>query len=232
MILNALIQIKNVEDSSLTFRRSCREGVCGSCSMNIDCTNSLACLRSLNIKSKFITIYPLPHTYIIKDLVPDLSNITFRKSENKENAKVKGENFEHVQSYARALRQVDNENPGIFEDGDRFFNLDETAVNGEFGKRVKVFGSADTHHGGFSVSSANSGTGKCSAVTLHCTPGHRRRGAALPAFDTCTVRAHLGRYPTCTTRGHTCMTVVWHVYDTCTTRVRHVYIRGGHKFLS
>nr|YP_010395085.1 succinate dehydrogenase subunit 2 [Polyopes affinis]UQJ72526.1 succinate dehydrogenase subunit 2 [Polyopes affinis] len=74
MILDALIQIKNKQDSSLTFRRSCREGICGSCSMNIDGINSLACLKSLNIKSNFITIYPLPHTYIIKDLVPDLSN--------------------------------------------------------------------------------------------------------------------------------------------------------------
>ena len=74
MILDALIQIKNFQDSSLTFRRSCREGICGSCSMNIDGINSLACLRSLETKNIFITIYPLPHTYVIKDLVPDLSN--------------------------------------------------------------------------------------------------------------------------------------------------------------
>lgn len=74
MVLDALIQIKNLQDSSLTFRRSCREGICGSCSMNIDGTNSLACLRSLQTKDNFITIYPLPHTYVIKDLIPDLSN--------------------------------------------------------------------------------------------------------------------------------------------------------------
>ena len=74
MLLDALIQIKNFQDSSLTFRRSCREGICGSCSMNINGTNSLACLKSLNVKDKFITVYPLPHMYVIKDLVADLTN--------------------------------------------------------------------------------------------------------------------------------------------------------------
>ena len=74
MVLDALIEIKNNQDSTLTFRRSCREGICGSCSMNINGTNSLACLQALEKNKKFTTIYPLPHMYIIKDLVPDLSN--------------------------------------------------------------------------------------------------------------------------------------------------------------
>lgn len=82
MILDALIQIKNQQDSSLTFRRSCREGICGSCAMNIDGTNNLACLSGLNtnthklskVSSIYIRIYPLPHMYIIKDLVCDLTN--------------------------------------------------------------------------------------------------------------------------------------------------------------
>nr|YP_010732368.1 succinate dehydrogenase subunit 2 [Hypnea brasiliensis]WDY85164.1 succinate dehydrogenase subunit 2 [Hypnea brasiliensis] len=74
MILDALIYIKDNLDSTLSFRRSCREGICGSCSMNIDGVNSLACLCSLETRDKFITIYPLPHMYIIKDLIPDLSN--------------------------------------------------------------------------------------------------------------------------------------------------------------
>ena len=74
MVLDALIYIKQHFDSTLTFRRSCREGICGSCSMNIEGTNSLACLTLLNSNRKFITIYPLPHMYIIKDLVPDLTN--------------------------------------------------------------------------------------------------------------------------------------------------------------
>ncbi len=74
MILDALLQIKELQDSTLTFRRSCREGICGSCSMNIDGVNTLACLSNLKNPKKFITIYPLPHMYIIKDLVPDLSN--------------------------------------------------------------------------------------------------------------------------------------------------------------
>jgi len=76
MILDALLLIKNKQDSSLTFRRSCREGICGSCAMNIDGTNALACLKSIDFSSgkNTIKIYPLPHMYIIKDLVPDLTN--------------------------------------------------------------------------------------------------------------------------------------------------------------
>jgi succinate dehydrogenase / fumarate reductase iron-sulfur subunit len=75
MILDALIWIKNKIDPSLTFRRSCREGVCGSCAMNIDGTNTLACTRgAYEVKKDTITIYPLPHQPVIKDLVPDLTN--------------------------------------------------------------------------------------------------------------------------------------------------------------
>ena len=74
MVLDALIYSKQTFDSTLAFRRSCREGICGSCSMNIEGTNSLACLKQLKTTKKFVTIYPLPHMYIIKDLVPDLSN--------------------------------------------------------------------------------------------------------------------------------------------------------------
>ena len=74
MVLDALIHIKNTIDSSLTFRRSCREGVCGSCAMNIDGTNTLACTKNINDVKGDIKIYPLPHMEVIKDLVPDLSN--------------------------------------------------------------------------------------------------------------------------------------------------------------
>lgn len=74
MVLDLLIYIKNNQDSTLTFRRSCREGICGSCSMNIDGSNTLACLKSVALTNKYITIYPLPHMYVIKDLVPDLTN--------------------------------------------------------------------------------------------------------------------------------------------------------------
>ena len=72
----------------------------------------------------------IPSAAVIRSFRARNRDITFRNSENKENAKLKGENFEHVQTYARALRQVEREIPGIFEDGDRFFNLDETAVDG------------------------------------------------------------------------------------------------------
>ena len=75
MILDALIWIKNKIDPTLTFRRSCREGVCGSCAMNIDGTNTLACTRGMDeVKSETIKVYPLPHQPVVKDLVPDLTN--------------------------------------------------------------------------------------------------------------------------------------------------------------
>jgi succinate dehydrogenase (ubiquinone) iron-sulfur subunit len=75
MVLDALIKIKNEQDSSLTFRRSCREGICGSCAMNINGTNTLACLCRIDVdSSKSIPIYPLPHMEVVKDLVPDMNN--------------------------------------------------------------------------------------------------------------------------------------------------------------
>jgi len=75
MILDALIWIRNKVDPSLVFRRSCREGICGSCSMNIGGANALACLKGMDeYEHKAIPIYPLPHMPVVKDLVPDLSS--------------------------------------------------------------------------------------------------------------------------------------------------------------
>jgi len=75
MVLDALIKIKNETDATLTFRRSCREGICGSCAMNINGINTLACLCKIDRNSSSSTkIYPLPHTYVVKDLVPDLTH--------------------------------------------------------------------------------------------------------------------------------------------------------------
>ncbi|CAF0709460.1 unnamed protein product [Brachionus calyciflorus] len=75
MVLDALVKIKNEQDSTLAFRRSCREGICGSCSMNINGTNTLACLCKIDDNlSKKTKIYPLPHMFVVKDLIPDLSN--------------------------------------------------------------------------------------------------------------------------------------------------------------
>jgi succinate dehydrogenase / fumarate reductase, iron-sulfur subunit len=71
MILDALIWIKSKIDSTLSFRRSCREGVCGSCAMNIDGLNTLACTRGIDEVAQPVVIYPLPHQEVIKDLVPD-----------------------------------------------------------------------------------------------------------------------------------------------------------------
>jgi succinate dehydrogenase / fumarate reductase iron-sulfur subunit len=74
MVLDALIRIKNEVDSTLTFRRSCREGICGSCSMNMDGRNGLACTTAIGDIKGDIRITPLPHMEVVKDLVPDLTH--------------------------------------------------------------------------------------------------------------------------------------------------------------
>ncbi len=74
MVLDALIKIKNEVDTTLTFRRSCREGICGSCAMNIDGQNTLACTKAIGDVEGEVSIYPLPHMPVIKDLVPDLNH--------------------------------------------------------------------------------------------------------------------------------------------------------------
>jgi succinate dehydrogenase / fumarate reductase iron-sulfur subunit len=79
MVLDGLIWIKNNIDATLTFRRSCREGICGSCAMNINGQNTLACTKSMSDQDTAkstspVILYPLPHQPVIKDLVPDLTN--------------------------------------------------------------------------------------------------------------------------------------------------------------
>ncbi|KHL25810.1 succinate dehydrogenase [Croceibacterium mercuriale] len=74
MVLDALVKIKNEIDPTLTFRRSCREGICGSCSMNMNGKNGLACTTSIEDLKGEIRITPLPHMDVIKDLVPDFSH--------------------------------------------------------------------------------------------------------------------------------------------------------------
>ena len=74
MVLDALIWIKDKLDPTLTFRRSCREGICGSCAMNIDGTNTLACTIGMDEIKGPVKVYPLPHMDVVKDLVPDMTN--------------------------------------------------------------------------------------------------------------------------------------------------------------
>ncbi len=73
MVLDGLLKIKDEIDSTLTFRRSCREGVCGSCAMNIDGTNTLACTKRIDDVKAEVKVYPLPHLPVVKDLVPDMT---------------------------------------------------------------------------------------------------------------------------------------------------------------
>ncbi len=81
MVLDALIMIKNEMDSTLTFRRSCREGVCGSCAFNIDGTNTIACTKPISEIKGDVKIYPLPHMPVVKDLVCDL-NVPYAQYES------------------------------------------------------------------------------------------------------------------------------------------------------
>jgi succinate dehydrogenase / fumarate reductase iron-sulfur subunit len=74
MVLDAVIKIKNEVDPTLTFRRSCREGICGSCAMNIDGVNTLACTTPIEDIRGDVKIYPLPHLPVVKDLVPDMTH--------------------------------------------------------------------------------------------------------------------------------------------------------------
>ncbi len=74
MVLDALLKIKNEIDATLTLRRSCREGICGSCAMNINGVNTLACITGLDECQGDVSIYPLPHMPVVKDLVPDLTH--------------------------------------------------------------------------------------------------------------------------------------------------------------
>ena len=74
MVLDAILKIKNEIDPSLTLRRSCREGICGSCAMNIDGTNTLACTRPIADIKGDVKINPLPHLPVVKDIVPDMTH--------------------------------------------------------------------------------------------------------------------------------------------------------------
>lgn len=74
MVLDAVLKIKNEIDSSLAFRRSCREGVCGSCAMNVNGKNTLVCTKAIEDYEGTIKIFPLPHMDVVKDLVADMTN--------------------------------------------------------------------------------------------------------------------------------------------------------------
>ncbi|RLV63516.1 hypothetical protein DV515_00018193 [Chloebia gouldiae] len=104
MVLDALIKIKNEMDSTLTFRRSCREGICGSCAMNIAGGNTLACIKKIDSDlSKVTKIYPLPHMYVVKDLVPDLSNFYAQYKSIEPYLKKKDESQEGKQQYLQSI---------------------------------------------------------------------------------------------------------------------------------
>ena len=102
MVLDAVMKIKSDIDPSLTFRRSCREGICGSCAMNIDGTNTLACTKPIKDCKNDVAIYPLPHMPVIKDLVTNLKNLYKQLTSIKpwlhNNGKQSEDNIENLQT--------------------------------------------------------------------------------------------------------------------------------------
>jgi len=101
MVLDAVMKIKNEIDSSLTFRRSCREGICGSCAMNIDGTNTLACTKAIKDVKGDVKIYPLPHMPVIKDLITNLKTLYTQLKSIKpwlQNNKSQAAEVENIQS--------------------------------------------------------------------------------------------------------------------------------------
>jgi succinate dehydrogenase / fumarate reductase, iron-sulfur subunit len=74
MLLDALMRIKSDVDDSLAFRRSCREGVCGSDAMNINGRNGLACVTNLRDLKEPIVLRPLPGLPVIRDLIVDMTH--------------------------------------------------------------------------------------------------------------------------------------------------------------
>ncbi|XP_048345449.1 succinate dehydrogenase [ubiquinone] iron-sulfur subunit, mitochondrial [Sphaerodactylus townsendi] len=115
MVLDALIKIKNEMDSTLTFRRSCREGICGSCAMNINGGNTLACTTKINTDiSKVSKIYPLPHMYVVKDLVPDLSNFYAQYKAIQPYLKKKDESQQGKEQYFQSIEERDKLD-GLYE---------------------------------------------------------------------------------------------------------------------
>lgn len=115
MVLDALIKIKDQQDQTLSFRRSCREGICGSCAMNIDGGNTLACICKIDASSSKPTkIYPLPHMYVVKDLVPDLTHFY--------------EQYKSVEPYLKQKnpkKEGDKENYQLIEDRKKLDGLYE-----------------------------------------------------------------------------------------------------------
>ncbi|POM65983.1 Succinate dehydrogenase [Phytophthora palmivora] len=101
MVLDALFKIKNEQDPTLVFRRSCREAICGSCAMNIDGGNTLACVSPIKKNKDVVRVYPLPHMFVVRDLVVDLSNFYDQYASIEpwlHSAKPKGVAVEHLQS--------------------------------------------------------------------------------------------------------------------------------------
>lgn len=110
----------------------------------------------------------LPSKDVIRRFRAGNRNLTYRNRENKDKAKLRGEEYSHVRTYEVALRTVEKETPGIFKNPSVLYNMDETSVDSEFGTKIKVFGPSNTNHGGFNASSTN-GKGKHVTAVISCS---------------------------------------------------------------
>lgn len=100
-------------------------------------------------------------------------DVTCRSAENKDITKLAAENYDHVASFSEALSNVEKDFSGIFKDPDRLWNIDETAVSCEFGRKVKVFGPSATHHGGYKASTAAKMNKHITAVVAFSASGRK-----------------------------------------------------------
>ena len=111
-VLDILHKIKNEIDSTLTFRRSCAHGVCGSCAMNVDGVNTLSCMKSHKDINGDLRIFPLPHLKVIKDLVADLSTL-YRQYESIE-PWLKTKEQKSIKNKPRDLTDLEGSGLGLF----------------------------------------------------------------------------------------------------------------------
>ena len=151
----SVIRAEETELSEDRYRYAARRGF----ALQLDTVRKVVADIARDERDGFRTDSTLPSAAAVRTWRAQNMDIKFRKAENKAFAKLQAENFAHVNTFGSALKQVGTEHPEIFQSSDLVWNMDETAVSAEFGQPVKVFGAADTKHGGFKAAPA-SGSGK------------------------------------------------------------------------
>ncbi len=110
---------------------------------------------------------------------PDIEKLPSEMPRTRTDQNLAGESFDHIEGFFKILKDVEKRNAGILSDGERVWNMDETSISCEFGKRTKVFGSSQTHHGGFVASSTESGCGTNVTAVIAVSASGRKNTAVL-----------------------------------------------------